>query len=220
MGMVPQTLRGRLHQKESRFFFGVPKTLRGSYIRKSQDFFSPDKNSFLNSVWEKWIVKCYLCIFKTNEIRIDSELSCKQFRNISLLQQRAAGTLNEMKLLHCSGKISLLSSFCIHCCFLKPCLSTWRSILFEYPLSRGWEDVLYFQIDYSIYSFSTHPHWLSLRIHTASLGNTQSPPFPLRLTLSTSRSEHWLAILLLLGQHTFKISWWFESNLHTEYEGK
>lgn len=42
-------------------------------------------------------------------------LAYKQFRNISLLHQRATETLSEMKLfLHCS-KISLLSSGFIHC---------------------------------------------------------------------------------------------------------
>lgn len=132
-------------------FCGFPKP-SGGYIRKSQGFFySPDKNSFLN---RNKRVDFQVLLIQWNQIsgiRINSVLSCKQFRNISLLQQRAAETLSETKLyLHCIRKIFLLSLFCIHCYFPKPCLFPSHSILFKYPLSGVQEDVLHFQVDYSI----------------------------------------------------------------------
>lgn len=140
--------------RDSGFAGEMPQDLPvTSQIPKSKAVFvfSPDKSIFLNWIWEEWIVKWYLCSFKTNGIRISSGLAYKQLRNIPLLQQRATETLNQTKLfLHCSGKISLLSSCCIHCYFPEPCLFTWHGILFEYPLSQGQEDVLCFQVDYSI----------------------------------------------------------------------
>ncbi|XP_041623347.1 kelch-like protein 32 isoform X7 [Vulpes lagopus] len=72
-------------------------------------------------------------------------------------QQRAAGTLNEMKLLHCSGKTSL-GSFCIHCHFLKPCLSP-DVVFFPSILCLGVGRMFcIFELIIQFKSFSPHPH--------------------------------------------------------------
>lgn len=183
---------------------------------------SPDKSIFLNWIWEGWIVKWYLGSFKTNGIRISSGFAYKQFRNSPLLQRRTTETLNQTKLFwHCSRKSpSLVHAAFVAVSWALPFHLAWHSFLNILCLGKGGCVVFSSWLFNLNSSPLAHPQWLSLN-NLLEVWETVRAHLPPASKDCLSHSlKHGLAILLLVGQHTFKMSCSCEKYLHTDYFGE